>query len=789
MNNLNDNIEEDFLRTEILRYLSFWPFFLISVIVFVGCTFTYLRYADYQFNSTARIEILDKSQDSEMALPTAMTIFNRSMINLENEIGILSSYSLNKKVVSKLNSNVKYYTHGRLKTTENHKSEFFYDYDLIFDDGINSFRKINTFNFEISENKLTIDHYTGEDLIKSYVFDSLTTVNQSHELPFQFSINNNISQSQNSSKSIIIYPVESTVLSYIKRLSISPVGQDSDHLQLSMLYPNPKISEEYINTLIEEFDKDGVFDRQLEYKRTIDFVDSRSGFLVKELEKIENSKQEFQEKNNLTDVKFDASMNVSQKYIYDGELFNAQQQKDLVEILSEVLSENKYQLMPANFGIDNPSINSLISQYNNLIIERNKFSLSGVGDKNSLIVNINKQIDDYKNNIQLSIENYDKSLDLTITNLESKENEFSENYKGIPENEKILRSISRELEVKEALFILLLQKREEAAINFAVVKPSIKIIDYARTSPNAVEPSKRMSYIYALFVSLFLPFIILLIHFTLDTKIHTKDDLLKYIKDVPVLGEIPFLTNKEETSTIVDRFSRSAISESLRMVLANLNFTFIANSKNKNNKTILVTSSIKGEGKTIVSINLASILSEKGSRVLLIGSDLRNPQLHKFLDLDKNIDGLSNYIYSKNKNISDYIRTYNKLDILFSGTIPPNPNELLSSDITKDLINGLKSKYDYIVIDSAPCILVSDTFELSSLCDSTIYVIRSNHSDKKICDYINELNESEKFTNLSLVLNGVGNSSLYGYKYNYQYGYKYGYNYGYGYGYGSSADN
>ena len=220
------------------------------------------------------------------------------------------------------------------------------------------------------------------------------------------------------------------------------------------------------------------------------------------------------------------------------------------------------------------------------------------------------------------------------------------------------------------------------------------------------------------------------------------------------------------------------------MIVANLNFMlFNSDSKLKNNR-ILVTSSIKGEGKTLVSINFASSLSAKYPKVILLGCDLRNPQLHKFLGLEKSKKGISDIIYRNDLNWKDLIIKNNKLDILLSGTIPPNPTELLSSDKFKSFIDDISKIYDYIVIDSAPCLLVSDTFEISKLVDNSIYLVRANHTSKDVIPFINETFQQKKLSNINVVFNSVGNSSVYGYKYGYQYGYKYGYKYGYNYGYG-----
>ena len=781
--NVLDNIDnENNLKEEFFRYFSFWKWFILSTTIFIIAAFLILRYSTNIYLTTAKIEILDKAQDSEMSLPTSMTIFNRSMINLENEIGAMTSYNLHQNTVKSLNSNVRYFTIGNVKTSENHSSEWFSDYELFLKIDPDSIKNNSSYELFYKNNIIYIKHFNSiGDIVKEYRFNNLTTFQNDHKLPFDIKIK---SRNESEIRKLQLSPSNSSIQYFMNTVAITKTGKNSDQLNISLRHSNRAIANEYINTLLSEFDKDGIEDRQLEYKRTMDFVDSRSEFLTKELEIIELRKQEFKEKNNLTDIKSDTNINVNQQFNYDSELFSTESQRDLVILLEESLNEQDFKLMPFNIGIENAGINQLISQYNLLVRERDRF-LSSAGENNTLIKKLEKQLVDYNNNISKSIDNHKNSLEVTINNLKSKELQFENVFNNIPENEKLLRTIERELEIKEQLFLLLLQKREEAAINFAVVKPSIKIIDNARSNPNPVFPNSDLTYFISVFVGILLPFSILYLIFWLDTKIHTKEHLIKRVGNIPIVGEIPHITEKENIESILPYSSRSPLVESIRMVIANLNFVlFKDTTKNDKNNVILVTSSIKGEGKTIISVNAASVMSSKYDKVLLIGADLRNPQIHKFLGVDKTVKGLADYIYLENVDWKKYLIKHNKLDILISGTIPPNPTELLSSKKFGDLINEVKNIYDYIIIDSAPCLLVSDTFEISKYVNTTLYVVRSNFSDNKLCEFINECKHEKKLANINLVLNSIGSSRSYGYKYGYQYGYKYGYKYGYNYGYG-----
>ena len=783
---------------EINRYLSFWPLFIGSAVTFLIISLLFLRYEQEIFANQTKIQIIDKAMDSEMALPTAMTIFNRSTINLENEIEILKSFRLISQSVKELNSNVNYFTIGNVTKTQNHKDDWLedYNYDLVIDAKFSdTISKRSNYVFAFNSDGLTITEFDKDyDQIVEYRFDEYDTRNSDHLLPFEFSVSSNLDVSKLNSQDfeLSILPFENFVQKIQKGISITPIGKDSDLLSISMDHPNKRIATEFLDNLVQKFDLDGITDRQLVYKRTIDFVDSRYLLLKGELDEIELTKQNFKEDNNLVDISNDAGIVSSQKILYDKELFEAQSQLDLCNYLLESLDAENFDYMPVNIGIDNSNVNILISQYNEIVSQRNK-SLVGAGVKNKIILNLEKELKNVYSNVVKSIDAFKNSLNLQIENLKIKENEYSNIFSNVPENEKILRSIEREQQIKEALFILLLQKREEAAKNFAVTKPSIKIIDFSNSSLLPIYPNKKFIVFIFVLLGLIIPFIILYLRFFFDTKIHTKEQLINLTADlIPIVGEVPHIPQQLQAKSLSNNISRDQLSESVRMILANLKFTMAASLTQKEDAVIcLVTSSIKGEGKTLISSNVASALSVD-NKVLLIGADLRNPQIHKLISVDKKTKGLSNIIHELNSGRKfipdDFILKYNNLDVLLSGTIPPNPSELLSSISFKDFINSMKKVYDYIIIDSAPCLLVSDTLEISDLTDISLFVVRANHTTSDIADFIKELKVSKKINNLNLVLNGVGNSSSYGYKYGYQYGYRYKYSYNYGYGYGYNED-
>ena len=453
--NYNSDNPADF-KDLLLRFLTFWPYVLISIIIGLVASHISLRYSSYYYETNSTIEILDKAQESEMALPTAMTVFNRSMINLDNEIGRLSSYNLNKTVVSDIESNLRFFDIGNVKNTELHKTQFFNDYSIVFKTDLELIDKKLVFQINILNNRMNIQHISKKgDIIKSHDFNSLSTYNVLHDLPFDLKINDDLNDRE-ITKQIIIDPFRATVERFISMIkfnqSLNVISRNfnsgSDQIDISMRYPNILIAEEYLSKLIEKFDFDGINDRQIEYKRTIDFVNDRSVFLQNELEIIEKRKQDFKSFNKLTDIKSDASMVMNQQFSYDSDLFTYQSQKDLLGLLKAELIKFEYKLLPINFGLLDDGLNNLINKYNDLILNRNNMLSSGIGSRNSTILNLEDQIDNLFQNINGSIKNYEESVDLNISMIYSKEKEFENQYSNIPENEKILRAINRELEIK-----------------------------------------------------------------------------------------------------------------------------------------------------------------------------------------------------------------------------------------------------------------------------------------------------------------------------------------------------
>ncbi|WP_299519948.1 tyrosine-protein kinase domain-containing protein [Winogradskyella sp.] len=757
------------LKQEVGRYLRYWPWFAITLAIMLISAYIYLRYAPRIFETFAKVKILDESEGLE--LPTSAFIFKRTNINLENEIEILTSYLIMNRVVRELNLNTIFYEEGTIQTSQIDVLPFDFE-QVIKPDSI--FKQL-PYKINISDNGIKVINLESE---KEFSFSDFSTYSKSHRLPFNVNLNYEDSKSGLINKTFIInfIPIKDASLDLKSKIEVEAIGEQSDLLKMTIKGESKELSENILNTLMDVFDQDGINDRQLVSKRTLDFIDERFVFLAQELDSIEISYQDFKQDNNLVDLVTDAELGLKQRTQSEEEVFRIENQLALAGLLNNSLKDaTDSDLLPANIGIENSGINGLISEYNIAVINRDKLTNSG-GANNPTVKLAIKQVQDLKSNINKSLKTYINQLESSLRQFGARNNEFSGKVSQIPEKERLLKSIDRQQKIKQSLYLLLLQKREEAAINLAITEPSIKVVEYALSGSKPISPKTNIVYAGALLCGLLIPFGILYLVFMFDTKLHSKEDITKVSSEIPVIGEIPNL-KKKANIIFTDPNDRSPLAESFRILSSNVNYILPIKDSNKG-KIIYCTSTIKGEGKTYVSLNLSLALSSINKKVLLIGADLRNPQIHTHIKQDKHKPGLSNYLHDVNYDwkdalISGFDRHPNH-HIILSGSIPPNPAHLLTNGRFKKLIEEAKEVYDYVIVDTAPTILVTDTMLISQLADATVYLARANYTEKNLLKFSKELHETGRLKNMAYVINSVGASKSYGYSYNY------GYNYGYG---------
>jgi capsular exopolysaccharide synthesis family protein len=769
-NNAFNNEEESLdLKQEVRRYLQYWPWFVLALVITMISAYVYLRYAPRVFETYSKIKILDESDGLE--LPTSAFIFKRSNINLENEIEILTSYLIIDRVVRELNLNTSFFEEGTIQTTQIDVLPLEFQ-QIIHPDSIT---KPIVYKLKINETGIEVINNETENV---YTFPEYATYTKEHRLPFNIKMDTSNTANNLIDKTYIIKfsPIKTTALGLKSRIEVEAIGEQSDLLKLAIKGESKELSEKILNSLMDVFNRDGINDRQLVSQRTIDFIEERFVYLAQELDSIEINQEVFKQKNNIVDIATDAELGLQQRAQSEEELFKLQNQLALSKLLENSLNANSESgLLPANIGLENAGINALISEYNLSVINRDKLANSG-GSNNPTVKLAARQVIDLKSNINRSLKAYTKQLESSLSQLKGRNQKFAGRVSQIPEQERLFKAIQRQQKIKESLYLLLLQKREEAAINLAITEPSIKVVENALSGVYPISPKRNIVYAGALLGGLLIPFGILYLMFMLDTKLHNKEDITNFNPKIPVIGEIPDL-RKTNNIIFTDPNDRSALAESFRILSSNVNYILPVKEDEKG-KVIYCTSTIKGEGKTYISLNLSLALSSINKKVLLIGADLRNPQIHTHINQDKHKPGLSNYLHDIGYNWKDaLINGFDKHPnhhIILSGSIPPNPAHLLTNGRFKKLIEEAKEIYDYVIVDTAPTILVTDTMLISQLADATIYLVRANYTEKNLLKFSKELDETKKLKNMAYVINSVGASKSYGY------GYNYGYNYGYG---------
>ncbi|MAX70011.1 MAG: tyrosine protein kinase [Flavobacteriaceae bacterium] len=759
----------ELIKNEINKYLRYWYWFVLGIILAFLGALLYLRYTPKVFKSSAKIKILNKAKGIE--LPSSAFIFNRSNINLENEIEILKSYRIIEQVVDKLDLTHRFYEKGNILTTEIDRLPF----DFLQKIESDSISKHSSYTIVVKQDAFEV---TAENSSKVLLFPNFNTTKTKHNLPFELSLNlqnNNLSRIVGKTYLVKVSPVESITKSLKRSIGVDMVGVGSDLLELNHSSQSVLKNERILNTLVDVFNEDGINDRQEVSRRTIDFIDERFLLLAEQLDSIELGIRDFKQENNFITLESDAELGLSQRTVSEQELFDLENQLLLSDLLKETLTDSiaKSDLLPANIGLVNTSINGLVSNYNDLVLKRDNLAVSS-GENNPEIIIINEQLEDLKSNIYASIASYKKQLEASKKQLSRENRRFNSQVYDLPAKEKILLEIKRQQEIKQTLYLFLLQKREEALINLAVTEPSIKVVEYAISNWNPVSPNTKSIYLIALISGILIPFGVIYLTILLDTKVKGREDIISQNSRIPIVGELPKV--KEENLIFKDPEDNSIQAEAFRILSSNVDY--ILPVKEKEGRVIYCTSTIKGEGKTYTSINLSLALSSINRKVLLIGADLRNPQIHTHIHEDKHKPGLSNYLHDSDCSWKDtLIKGFDKHpnhDIILSGSIPPNPAHLLTNGRFKKLIDEAKQEYDYIVVDTAPTILVTDTMLISQLADATIYLVRANYTEKKLLSYSKDLFDSGKLKNIAYVINGVDTNKSYGY------GYNYGYNYGYG---------
>jgi capsular exopolysaccharide synthesis family protein len=485
---------------------------------------------------------------------------------------------------------------------------------------------------------------------------------------------------------------------------------------------------------------------------------------------VESGKEDFKQDNQLTDIQAESEMFIENASEFNKKSQDVDTQLELSNAMLDYIAKNSdSDLLPANLGISEAGVNSIISEYNSLVLERNRV-LSGSTPKNPVVISINSRIEQIKGNVLSSLQRMRANLRIVREELDRQSASIDSRIASVPGKEKQFRGIERQQNIKEALYLFLLQKREETSLSLAITAPKAKIVDNAYSLAAPVSPKNKIILLAALILGVLIPFMIIYLKQLFNNKVNSQKDMQSALRLIPLVGEIPKFTEK---GLIVEN-DRSVLSEAFRILHTNLQYLLVNSEDHKNGNILFVTSTVKGEGKTFAAINLALTLANSGKKVLVMGADLRNPQLHRYQVETKQNKGISDYLVDKELELDQLIITsslHSDLDLLPSGSIPPNPSELWRRSRAEELFENLRSSYDYIVLDTAPVMLVTDTFLINKFADLTLYLVRAGYTEKKLLDFAVDAKNDGKLHHVSFVLNDVKMA-------NFGYGNKYGYAYG-----------
>ena len=802
-NEAQESKEENIDVKELLfKYLIHWPWFVGAVIACLIAAWVYLYISTPVYNISATVLIKDDKKGGSAGMLSGLESLGldgmiSSSQNIDNEIEVLHSKTIAKEVVENLGLYISYTDEDEFPSKNMYKTSPVQvsltpqEADLLEEPMIVEMAlqpqgsmdvnvKIAGNKYQKHFEKLPAVFPTDKGTLAFFLTpDSVLSSKRTSE---------ETTDSENTIRNITatINKPLAVAKAYCKNMTIEPTSKTTSVAVISLKNSNVERGKDFINKLLEMYNINTNNDKNEVAQKTAEFINERISIISKELGSTEKDLESFKRGAGITDLTSDAQIALTGSAEYEKKRVENQTQINLLQDLQKYMQNEGYEVLPSNIGLQDVNLAAAINRYNEVLVERKRLLRTST-ENNPTIINLDTSISAMKENVQVSLDRVLRGLFITKADLDREANRYSRRISEAPGQEREFVSIARQQEIKAGLYLMLLQKREENAITLAATANNAKIIDDAIADDAPVSPKGKMIYLIALVLGVGIPVgVIYLLELT-KFKIEGRSDVEK-LTSVPIIGDIP-LTDEKQGAIAVFENQNNLMSETFRNIRTNLQF-MLENDK----KVILVTSTVSGEGKSFISANLAISLSLLGKKVVIVGLDIRKPGLNKVFNIPRKEVGITQYLANPEKNLMDLVQLSDvskNLYILPGGTVPPNPTELLARDGLDKAIETLKKSFDYVILDTAPVGMVTDTLLIGRVADLSVYVCRADYTHKNEYTLINELAENNKLPKLCTVINGLDlKRRKYGYYYGYgKYGKYYGYGkrYGYGYGYGEQT--
>jgi len=783
-------------RTIILN----WYWFILSLIICGGLGAIYLRYATPKYQSSAKLLIKDDDNGSKRG-QSLQNMTNLGIISnsagIDNEMEILSSHSIAEDAIRDLKLYVDYSTKGRIKNIILYRDQpLNVDVDRAHLEKLNMpidlaiTRNGTTYSVSGTYSVPTDENESEGPFSLNRKFTSLPATIATRAGIITISSNNGHSLHDGQTLKVEILSPKMASDKYVSELQVAQTSKTTSIAQLQLTDEVPQRSLDYLRQLAIVYNRQANEDKNIVALRTEKFINSRLQKINAELGKTEGQLQNYKQQNGMVELKLNAGNAVTNQNESELKLADMQTQIELFGTIAQEVessSRNLSQVIPSNVGLDDQSSTSLINKYNELVLERNRL-LRSASENSPVVEPLTAQIRELNGNIRRAIAAARQNLQIQRDALAAQVSKFNEQVAETPQQERMLTQIGRQQEVKSGLYLMLLQKREENSISLAATADKGKLIDDPQLG-GKISPKSSIILLIALLIGLAIPALIIFLQQLFRYKIEGHEDVVRLTK-LPIIADVAIASNtaKGKADIVVHENQNNQMEEIFRSMRTNLQFML-----HEGQKVVLFTSSTSGEGKTFTAANLSVSFGLLGKKVILVGLDIRRPRLAELFGIQDHRHGITNLLVKESPTAAEVREQIlpsgvNKnLDLLMAGPVPPNPAELIARKSLEDIIGILKDEYDYIMIDTAPVGLVTDTLQISRVADASIYMCRADYTPKANFEMINALANEKKLPNMAVVLNGIDMSKK---KYGYYYGYgrygKYG-RYGRGlssYGYG-----